>query len=96
MRILPYNDLASAQAANAAALQFAQTTQGATGGQWSDIYTDGVRFGILYDDSIAPAFDAPTLATVMDAPPTVYDDSGNVTTPGWAVYVPPPINPPTQ
>ena len=66
MRLLTFPDLASAQAANAAALAYLRASDPLVGEQWSNIFTDGTRFGLIFDGCIQGAFDDATLGRSGD------------------------------
>ena len=88
---LTFPDLASAQAANAAATAYVVNQEHGRG-TWSDIMTNGTLFGISWADDPCAAVFGP--ATLSDGTPNPalnlvtekIDDKGNS---DWAQYVPP-------
>ena len=53
---IQFPDYATAHAADLRAFAFLKNTENANGAQWSGVFTDGTRYGILFDADIAGAF----------------------------------------
>lgn len=94
MKLLTASTESAATALNTKALAYVVAEQNANATAWSDVFTDGSKFGIVYDDSIRSAFTnselgASTTGTGMDAVTTYSkvidgerketDPQGNVT-----------------
>lgn len=56
MKLVTANTKAGAVSLNAKALAYVREYQNANASAWSDTFTNGSKFGVLYDDSIRSAF----------------------------------------
>ena len=65
MKLLTASTESAAVALNIKALAYVREYQNANASAWSDAFTDGSRFGILYDDSIRSAFANSELGLVV-------------------------------
>lgn len=65
MQLLIAPTKTAAQALAAKALLYAKSEQDASGSAWSPVFTDGVRFGITYDNSVRAAFSDAELGRVV-------------------------------
>lgn len=65
MKLLTASTKAAATALNAKALAYVIAEQNANATAWSDVFTDGSKFGIVYDDSIRSAFTNTELGRVV-------------------------------
>ena len=65
MNILAAPTQSAAEAYERRAWEFCRA-EGNKGGRWSEIFTDGVLFGIVWDAGIAATFTNDELAGVMD------------------------------
>ncbi len=67
MQLLLANSAATARALEQRAFAFVVQNQDATGGGWSRLWSDGTKFGIAFDNSVASAFTPVELGTTHDA-----------------------------
>jgi len=65
MKLLTASTESAAVALNTKALAYVVAEQNANATAWSDTFTDGSKFGILYDDSIRSAFTDSELGRVV-------------------------------
>lgn len=65
MKLLTASTESAATALNTKALAYVVAEQNANATAWSDVFTDGSKFGIVYDDSIRSAFTDSELGRVV-------------------------------
>jgi hypothetical protein len=80
MNYLTFPTPEAALAADARAFAFLKAEDGARGGSWSGVFTNGTLYGILRDPCIEGAFDV--------LPPIVTD---NAEPAAWSRYTPKPV-----
>jgi hypothetical protein len=96
MKMLFASTEQAARDLEAKAFDYVESRQHARGGGWSLIYSNGTKFGLCFDGSIAGAFTAQELGArqqsgqtvwdnVQECALTVRDQAGNVVTQGWDV-----------